>query len=86
MKDSHMIFVLLAVLITPFLPFILKGKCPQCGKRKLESIESPESIGKTSSPFIAYFTCNACRTNFMREKSGPLTPMSDDQIADYAQV
>lgn len=79
MKDSHMLFVLAAILITPFLPFILKGKCPGCGKRKLETIEAAAAgDGREANPFIAYFQCKACQLKFVRERSGPLKALAED--------
>lgn len=74
MKDSYMIFVLLAVMITPFLPQLLKGKCPSCGKRKLEALDSAPD-GAEETPFLSYHACKNCLTNFRREKSGPLQAM-----------
>lgn len=72
MKDSYMVFVLLAVMITPFLPQLLKGKCPACGKRRLEALEVCPDGGEPD-PFISYHTCKNCCKNFRRVKSGPLT-------------
>jgi hypothetical protein len=73
-----MILVLAAVLVTPFLPGLLKAKCPDCGKRKLETLELAQAGNKSTDPFIAYFSCGACHSKFMRNKSGPLQPMPDD--------
>ena len=80
MKDSHMLFVLLAILVTPFLPFILKGKCPNCSRRKLESLEqSPQAVsGVEPNPFVSYFSCKNCQAQFMRERSGPLQRINDE--------
>ena len=74
MKDSYMVFVLFAVLITPFLPQLLKAKCPSSNKRKLDSVESPASADKAADEqrFVTYFKCKACDADFSREKSGPL--------------
>ncbi|MCW5821737.1 MAG: hypothetical protein KIT34_02980 [Cyanobacteria bacterium TGS_CYA1] len=73
MKDSYMIFVILAVLATPLLPLFLRSKCPSCGKRKLEkmgteTIESAE-LNKT---YITKYRCHACLKHFEQEKSGQL--------------
>jgi hypothetical protein len=73
-----MLLVLLSVLATPFLPLFLKGKCPNCGKRKLDSLESTENGGKNANPYVAYFNCRACHSKFMRDKSGPMQPVPDD--------
>jgi len=82
MKDSYMIFVLLAILVTPLLPALLKGKCPNCGKRKLETAEGAADKGQ--SPYISYFSCSACHSKFMRDKSGPLQPLHDDASVETA--
>lgn len=89
MKDSYMIFVILAVLITPFLPNFLKAKCPNCGLRKLDTLE-PETLAahnidatapESDSPkYITYFACKNCEVRFQREKSGPLVPLKSDVI------
>jgi len=73
MKDSYMIFVILAVLFTPFLPLVLKGKCPSCGKRKLEKLgtevlEAPDS----AKTFVTRYRCHACLKHFQQEKTGQL--------------
>ena len=77
MKDSYMLFVLLAILVTPFLPILLKGKCPKCGKRKLESQEKDDLAG----PFISHHACSNCKTRFIKERSGPLQAVEEDVLA-----
>jgi hypothetical protein len=72
MKDSYMIFVLLAVMITPFLPQLLKPKCPSCTKRKLETLENETATSQEEGKYITYFNCKACQGRFKREKSGPI--------------
>ncbi|MBS1992849.1 MAG: hypothetical protein JSS86_20675 [Cyanobacteria bacterium SZAS LIN-2] len=79
LKDSYMIFVLLAILVTPFLPVLLKGKCPKCGKRKLETVEKADA-----GPYISHHTCSACKTNFTREKSGPLVAVEEDVLVSQS--
>jgi len=78
MQDSYMIFVLLAVLVTPLLPGLLKAKCPNCNKRKLETIEASQTASRRPNPHIAHFSCSACQSKFMRDKSGPMQPIPDD--------
>lgn len=68
MKDYYMIFVLAAVLITPFLPGLLRAKCPSCNKRSLLSLQSPEEANN----YISTFQCKSCQKDFHKEKSGPL--------------
>lgn len=72
-----MVFVLLAVLITPFLPNLLKAKCPDCGKRKLDSVDmgaESEEGRKLAERYITCFCCRNCQAKFWKEKSGPLNP------------
>lgn len=75
MKDSYMVFVLLAVMLTPFLPLMLKGKCPACGKRKLETLETPQATDENAISYTSHHRCKACSATFTRERSGPLTPV-----------
>jgi len=84
MKDWHMLIVVLIVMLTPFLPFVLKGKCPRCGKRKLEGVEP--AAGASANPYIAYFNCAACQAQFVREKSGPMQPVPNEQPVESTQV
>jgi hypothetical protein len=77
MKDNYMVFVLLAVLITPFLPNLLKAKCPDCGKRKLDTIDfgsESEEGRQFAERYITGFSCRHCQAKFWKEKSGPLKP------------
>lgn len=71
MKDAYMVFVLIVVVMTPFLPLLWKNKCPACNKRKLVGVErtpAPEDEGR----YLTYFACQNCQSEFTREKSGPL--------------
>jgi len=68
-----MLLVVLAVLASPFLPIMLKSKCPACDKKKLEHLETvtPENeSGKKT--FITLYHCHNCNKQFQRVKSGPL--------------
>ena len=76
MKDWYMIFVLLAILVTPFLPILLKGKCPKCGKRKLELLERDDN-----NSFVSHHACAECKTRFIKERSGPLQAVEEDVLA-----
>ncbi len=78
MKDSFMIFVIMAVLITPFLPNFLKAKCPNCGRRKLDALEQANEPEEPT--YITYFACKNCEMRFQRDKSGPLVPLKSDVI------
>lgn len=73
MKDSYMIFVILAVLFTPFLPLVLKSKCPSCGKRKLEKLGTEIVEGADAfKTYVTRYRCHACMKHFEQEKSGKL--------------
>ena len=80
-KESFMWFVILAVLVTPFLPTFLKGKCPSCSKRKLDTF-GPEGIVVKPGTYITYFLCQNCQASFRRDKSGPLEAMPADLSSD----
>lgn len=73
-RDGFMILVLLAVMLTPFFPILLKSKCPLCRKRKLEHLDTEKSEGTRGNTFITFYRCHNCRTEFQQEKSGPLKP------------
>lgn len=82
MKESYMWFVILAVIITPFLPSMIKGKCPNCHKRKLEPFEPDLAEPHPPGTYISYFLCRNCEIRFQRDKSGPLIPLQADKIPD----
>jgi len=73
-------FVILAVILTPFLPSFLKGKCPNCSKRKLETFEPDLAEPHPPGTYISYFLCRNCEMRFQRDKSGPLVPIQADTI------
>jgi len=75
-----MIFVIMAVILTPFLPALLKGKCPNCGKRKLVTYEPDLAEPNAPGTYIAYFNCQNCEMRFERNKSGPLVPLQSESI------
>lgn len=83
MKDGYMIFVILVVLFTPFLPLFLKSKCPSCGKRKLEKLgtEAVETVD-SSKTFVTRYRCHACLKHFQQEKSGPLTETEAPEVTE----
>jgi len=75
MKDWHWIFVFAVILITPFLPNILREKCPGCRRRKLQSLETLKvhsDNGPDSFSYITFYQCDRCKSLFKRNKSGPL--------------
>ncbi len=85
MKDSYMIFVILAVLFTPFLPLVLKSKCPSCGKRKLEKLGTEIlEVANASKIFMTRYRCHACLKHFEQEKSGKLQEASAPEALESA--
>ncbi len=77
MKDNYMILVLLAIMLTPFFPILLKSKCPVCKKKKLEHLESVNTAAEGQRQnFITYYRCHNCENEFERVRSGPLKQVS----------
>lgn len=78
MKDWYMVFVFLVIIATPFLPGLLKGRCPECKKKKLEMLETlclePEEPSEQPKPngYMTFYRCHACQGFFKRQRSGPL--------------
>lgn len=85
MKDWYMVFVLLVVVATPFLPLFLKSPCPACKKRKLEALETLSICSEETSPrqYLSFHRCHACSKYFKREKSGPYTEIDG---SEYEQL
>ncbi|MBY0356900.1 MAG: hypothetical protein K2W82_02780 [Candidatus Obscuribacterales bacterium] len=85
MKDWYMVFVLLVVVATPFLPLFLKSPCPACKKRKLETLETLSISSEETSPrqYFSFHHCHACAKYFKREKSGPFT---ETDASEYEQL
>ena len=69
MADVCMILIVLAVLASPFLPLVLKSKCPVCSKRKLQHLETLNTETGGGRTFITYYRCHNCDSSFQREKS-----------------
>lgn len=72
MKDGFMILVIIAVMLTPMFPILLKSKCPCCGKRKLEHLETSNEEVNGKKRYITFYRCHNCENKFERNKSGPL--------------
>jgi len=89
MKDFHWFIVLGAVLITPFLPALLRGKCPSCKKRKLQSLDTLKIHAEQEASQFTYITlykCDACKALFKRNKSGALETSSEDEHKIFAEA
>jgi len=70
--DSFMMLVVLAVILSPFLPIVLKSKCPVCNKRKLEHLETVNMQEADKKEFVTLYRCHNCKSDFERVRSGPL--------------
>lgn len=78
MKDWYMIFALLAVIATPMFPYLLKTKCPKCGKRKLEHLETVKN--EDSAEYYTFYRCHACLSDFRQKRSGKLELLAQEQL------
>lgn len=81
MKDLHWFIILGSVLITPLLPYLLKARCPGCGKRKMQSLDTlKQACGEGEAPsYVTFHRCEHCRSLFSQIRSGPLTPAQEDE-------
>jgi len=83
MKDWHWILVFASILITPFLPALMKAKCPDCKKRKLNSLETlrdytiPE--GESARVYNTFHRCDACSGFFKQANSKPIEKSSHNE-------
>jgi len=90
MKDLHWVFIFAAILITPFLPALIRSKCPGCGKRNLQSLDTLKlHADAPASPYtyITLYRCDKCGKLFKRTKSGSLqesTAEEHNMIAEAA--
>lgn len=82
MKDFHWFIILGSILITPLLPYLLKARCPSCRKRKMQSLDTvKQTDGDTGlTTYVTLHKCDHCQTLFRQEKSGPLTPASEEEV------
>lgn len=84
MKDWHWVLVFASILITPFLPALMKAKCPDCKKRKLNSLEtlrdySAETEAEGSRVYNTFHRCDACLSFFKQANSKPMVKSSHDE-------
>lgn len=83
MKDWHWFLILGSVMITPFLPLLLKSKCMSCGKRKLQSIDTlrlcPEG-GDGSPTYLTFYKCDHCGQHFKRNRTGAYETSSREEF------
>ena len=86
MKDGFMILVILAVMLTPMFPILLKSKCPKCKKRKLEHLETIKNEESQKNSFITLYRCHSCETRFERHRSGPLKEVATPEEKESGLV
>ncbi len=81
MKDWHWILVFASILITPFLPALMKAKCPECKKRKLNSLETLRDYSAVEEERIynTFHRCDACLAYFKQANSKPLVVSTHDE-------
>jgi len=86
MKDWHWFIVLGSILITPLLPYILRARCPQCGRRKLQSLDTFRSEREKEATYITFHQCDHCKCIFRQEKSSPLKLTDKEDFETEAAV
>lgn len=89
MKDFHWFIILGAIMLTPFLPSLLRSKCPKCAKRKMQSLDTLKihAEGEASKfTYVTLYRCDACKGLFKRIKSGALMPSSPDEHKMFAEA
>lgn len=81
MKDWHWVLVFASILITPFLPALMKAKCPECKKRKLNSLETMRDFAATGEErmYNTFYRCDACLAYFKQVNSKPMVTSSHDE-------
>ncbi len=81
MKDWHWVLVFASILITPFLPALMKAKCPECKKRKLNSLDTLRDYNATGDERVynTFHRCDACLTYFKAVNSKPKVVSSHDE-------
>lgn len=80
MKDWHWFVVFAVILITPFLPSILKSKCPSCSKRKIEKLNTLRVRQEGDAfTYLTFYRCHACDGYFKQVRSGSLETSSGDE-------
>jgi uncharacterized protein with PIN domain len=82
MKEWYWLVIYAALIAVAFAPTFLKARCPQCKKRKLETVDldqrTREDIEhKEEVQYLTFFQCTACGARFLREKTAPYKDASD---------
>lgn len=82
MKDLHWILVFGSILITPFLPALIKARCPSCTKRKIQSLENlrvPSQNESSGFTYIAFYQCENCGELFKKVKAGDFESSNQEE-------
>ena len=84
LKEWYWIVILAAIIMIAFAPSFLKGKCPNCGKRGLKSVDvdgrTLASLAEEDrQPYMSFHRCSACHSRFLRHKSAPLQDAGTDK-------
>lgn len=84
MKDWHWFLVFASILITPFLPALMKAKCPECGKRKLNSLDTLRdyTVSETERIYNSFHRCDACLAYFKQKNGAALTASSHEEYEE----
>ncbi len=85
MHDFLWFIVFALILVTPFLPVLLKTKCPSCATKKLDPLETVKlpSVEESSGiTFVTTYQCKSCSKYFKQVKSGKLESSSEDEYAE----
>ena len=86
LKEWYWLVIFAALVMVAFVPSFLKAKCPQCGKRKLTTVDVDEHVlshldQADHKPFLSFYLCEACQARFRRERAGPLKDASQSNWA-----
>lgn len=81
MKDWHWVLVFASILITPFLPALMKAKCPECKIRKLSSLETLRDFAAAGEERIynTFHRCDACLAYFKQANSKSLVASTHEE-------
>lgn len=82
MKEWYWFVIFGAIFSMAFAPTFLKSKCPQCNKRKLETVDLDQRIREQlqeqeDKPFLTFYNCTACGARLLRERTSPFQDASD---------
>ncbi len=80
-KEWYWFVIVGALVAVAFAPSFLKGKCPQCRKRGLVSVDldqvGQEQLASFGLSFPTLYNCRKCQARLYRERSGELKAADD---------